>query len=52
MLQTKFIEKLETHFIYSRNVCRNVPGMRICRNVWYSRSGHRWQYNVAHALYM
>jgi len=27
-----------------------VSGMRICRKVWYSRTGHRWQYNAAHAF--
>jgi len=48
----KIVQKLEKHFVYSRNFCRNVSGMRICRKVWYNWTGHRWQYNEAHALCM
>jgi len=51
-LQTEVVEKLITHFIYSRIFAQIVPGTIKCRKVWYSRTGHRWQYNVAHALCM
>jgi len=29
-----------------------VSFMRKCWKIWYSRTGHKWQYNVAHAYYI
>ena len=30
---------------------KNVPFMRICGKLWQSRTGHRWQCNIVHALH-
>jgi hypothetical protein len=29
-----------------------VPFMKNCGKLWYRRTGNRWQYNFAHALFM
>jgi len=47
IFQTKFVEEIKTHFVFN-NVFR-----KSCR-LWdkLSRTRHRWQYNMAHALWM
>jgi len=36
-------------FVFSLKI---MPFMRKCGKIWYSRKGHRWQYNRAHALFI
>jgi hypothetical protein len=53
MFQAKFIQKIKTHILCSITFFRK--SFRLWDNVektWYSQTGHRWQYNKAHALCM
>jgi hypothetical protein len=45
-------ENQNTHFMFNSFFPKIVPFMRQCGKIWYSRTGHRWQYNTAHALCM
>jgi hypothetical protein len=40
------------HFVFCNFFLKIVPFMRLCGKIWYSQTGHRWQYNTAHALCM
>jgi hypothetical protein len=45
-------ESQEAHFMFNNFFPKIVPFMRQCGKIWYSQTGHRWQYNMAHALCM
>jgi len=47
MFQTSILEKFNTHVFFSEN---RVPFMSQCGKNRSSRTGHRRQYNAAHAL--
>ena len=52
MFQTNVVEKDKTHILYSINIfprksCRLWDNVE---NIWYSQTGHGWQYNTALAL--
>jgi len=57
---TKVVEKRRIHIFYVIiYIPKRVPFMRQCDvyviwkpGIWYSRRGHRWQYNTAHKLRM
>jgi len=51
MLQTKFTEKIKRHILrlkISSSESRVI--YEIMWTIWYSETGHRWQYDSAHAL--
>jgi len=53
MLQTKVVEKNQnSHFMFNIFLPNIVAFMRLCGKIWYSRTGHRWQYNTANVLCM
>jgi hypothetical protein len=53
MFQTKVVEIIKTHItLMSSNVLTVVLFERKCGKIWQSHTGHRWQYNTAHALCM
>jgi len=42
-----------TQFVFNNLFHQNiVPFMRKCRKICYRRAGHRWEYNMAYALWM
>jgi hypothetical protein len=43
-------ETQNTHFIFNNFFSKNVPFKRKCGNIFYSRTGHTWQYDT-HALH-
>jgi len=45
MFQTKVVEKIRHTFYVQESFSENFAIMRWCRKVWYSQTGHRWQYN-------
>jgi len=48
-------ENQNTHFVFSNFFPpKIVPFMRQCGEVWYSGTGHRWQYGTCafHAVYL
>jgi hypothetical protein len=45
-----FVEKIKTHFMFSNFFSKIVLFIRSCGKIWYSQTGHTWQYNTAHAL--
>jgi hypothetical protein len=48
----KLVEKIKTHFMLNNLFPKIMPFMRWCGKIWYSQTGYRWQYNMAHALCM
>jgi hypothetical protein len=53
MFQTKVIDKIKTRILLSVTFSPKImPFMRYCGKIRYSPTGHRWQYNTAHALGM
>jgi len=52
MFQTKVVDKIKTHFMFNNFYPKFVPSMRLCGKMWYNQTGHRWQYNTAHAHVM
>jgi len=42
-------ENQNKHFIFNKSFSKNHAFMRKCKRIWYSRTGHRWQYNMVHA---
>jgi len=47
-------ENQNTHFIFNNFFSKNVPFMRQCGKILYSRTGHAWQHDasVLHAGYL
>jgi len=52
MFDTKIVEKIKTHILYSINSPENCVVYEKMRKICCSRWGHRWQYNLANALCM
>jgi len=53
IFQTKCVEKIKTHFVfspYSPAPPETDAFYEIMWNMWKGQTGHRWQYNMAHAL--
>jgi len=50
MFQTKVVERIKTHFVFSDFFLKIVPFIRKCGKILYSRAGHRD--NMAHAYCM
>ena len=49
----KSVEQIKTHIFTLKNFfCENRAVYEINWHLWYSRTGHRWQNNTAHALCM
>ena len=50
----KVVEKIKTHILCSITFFppKIVPFMRQCAEIWYSWTGHRWQYNTVQAGYL
>jgi hypothetical protein len=50
----KLVKKIETHIFVSNNFFfySHVSYAIMWKKIWYSRTGHRWQYNMAHARCM
>ena len=52
-ISNKYAQKIKTHFVQQRLFFwKIVPFMRYCGKIFYSRTGHRLQYNMAHAPQM
>ena len=51
MLQS-FTENQNTHFVFSKFFRKSCRLWDNVEKIWYSRAGHRWQCNTAHALLM
>jgi len=49
MFQTKFVEKIKTHFMFRSVLSKILPFVRYCGKIWYRRTCHRWHCNAAHA---
>jgi len=52
LFQTKAVGKIKTHFMFNNYLSKIVPLMTKCIKMLYSRKGHRWQYDVARALWI
>jgi hypothetical protein len=52
MFKTKVAEKPKHIFMFKNVFPKIVSIMRYCGKTWLTQRGHRWQYNMAHALYM
>jgi hypothetical protein len=52
--QTKVVQKINTCILCSVTFFspKIVPLMSSCGKIWLSQTGHKWQYNTAHALSM
>jgi hypothetical protein len=50
----KFVKDFILYFSGGHNFVfsKIVPFIRECGKIWYSQTGHRWQYNATHALCM
>ena len=46
----KIVEKIKTNFIFNDIFPKIVPYMRQCRNRWYRRTAHSWQYKTAYVF--
>jgi len=53
MFHTNAVQKIKTHILCSKILSgdRVFYGV-MWKNVWYDQTGHRYQYNTAHALFM
>jgi len=52
MFKTKDVEKIKIRILRSiTSFPKIVPLMTSCGKIWYSRRGHRWHNNPAHALW-
>jgi len=50
MFQTKDIDKIKTHILCPVTFFTKIMSfMRQYGKIWYSWTGHRWQYNTEHA---
>jgi hypothetical protein len=53
MVQTKDVEQNKAHILCSKTFFpKIVPFMRKFGKTLSRQTGHRWQYNMAHALYL
>ena len=43
-------ENQNARFMFNNFFPKIVPFLRQCGKIWWSRRGHKWQYNSAHAL--
>ena len=51
MFQTKFVEKIKTHILFLQISSSERRAIyEIMWKIRYSQTGHRWQYDMAHAL--
>jgi len=46
MFQTKVVEKIKTHFVFGNFFFENRSVCEIMWKIWYSRTGHRWEYGA------
>jgi len=48
VLQTKVVQKVKTHILCSITTPPpNSAVYEVCAKIWWSQTGHRWQYNMA-----
>jgi len=46
----EFCREKKTYFLFNTLYWKLMPFMRQCGKIWKSQTGHRYQYNMVHAL--
>jgi len=51
-ISNKFVVNQNKYFMFKGILffSKILPFMRYCAKIWYRQTGHRWQYNITHAL--
>jgi hypothetical protein len=50
MSQTKFVEKIMSHILYSITFPKAACFVAYCGEIWFNQTGDRLQYNIARVL--